>query len=127
MHWIREKKIISMVVFGLFAGIIGGLTNVMASILIIYSLESKHTKKEIIQSTNLCFLFGKVIQIVLFTLHGSFNQELLTISFSSLVVVLFAMFIGFRVKNKILQESYRKVVKIVLFLIACVLVFQTII
>ena len=75
MHWIREKKIISMVVFGLFAGIIGGLTNVMASILIIYSLESKHTKKEVIQSTNLCFLFGKVIQIVLFTLHGSFNQE----------------------------------------------------
>lgn len=127
MHWIREKKIISMVVFGLFAGIIGGLTNVMASILIIYSLESKHTKKEVIQSTNLCFLFGKVIQIVLFTLHGSFNQELLTISFSSLVVVLFAMFIGLKVKDKIPQESYKKVVKIVLFLIASVLVFQTII
>ena len=127
MHWIREKKIISMVVFGLFAGIIGGLTNVMASILIIYSLESKHTKKEVIQSTNLCFLFGKIIQIVLFTLHGSFNQELLTISFSSLVVVLFAMFIGLKVKDKIPQESYKKVVKIVLFLIACVLVFQTII
>jgi uncharacterized membrane protein YfcA len=127
MHWIREKKIISMVVFGLFAGIIGGLTNVMASILIIYSLESKHTKKEVIQSTNLCFLFGKVIQIVLFTLHGSFNQELLTISFSSLVVVAIAMFIGLKVKDKIPQESYKKVVKIVLFLIACVLVFQTII
>ena len=127
MHWIRKKKIISMVVFGLFAGIIGGLTNVMASILIIYSLESKHTKKEVIQSTNLCFLFGKVIQIVLFTLHGSFNQELLTISFSSLVVVAVAMFIGLKVKDKIPQESYKKVVKIVLFLIACVLVFQTII
>ena len=127
MHWIREKKIISMAVFGLFAGIIGGLTNVMASILIIYSLESKHTKKEVIQSTNLCFLFGKVIQIVLFTLHGSFNQELLTISFNSLVVVAVAMFIGLKVKDKIPQESYRKVVKVVLFLIACVLVFQTII
>ena len=127
MHWIREKKIISMVVFGLFAGIIGGLTNVMASILIIYSLESKHTKKEVIQSTNLCFLFGKVIQIVLFTLHGSFNQELLTISFNSLVVVAVAMFIGLKVKDKIPQESYKKVVKIVLFLIASVLVFQTII
>ncbi|MDD2894857.1 MAG: sulfite exporter TauE/SafE family protein [Aliarcobacter sp.] len=127
MFWIREKKTLSMVVFGLVAGIIGGLTNVMASILIIYSLESKHTKKEIIQSTNLCFLFGKVIQIVLFTLHGSFNQELLTISFSSLIVVVFAMFIGLKLKNKIPQESYRKVVKVVLFLIACVLVYQTII
>jgi uncharacterized protein len=127
MFWIREKKTLSMVVFGLVAGIIGGLTNVMASILIIYSLESKHTKKEIIQSTNLCFLFGKVIQIVLFTLHGSFNQELLTTSFSSLIVVVFAMFIGLKLKNKIPQESYRKVVKVVLFLIACVLVYQTII
>ena len=127
MVWIREKKRLSMIVFGLSAGIIGGLTNVMASILIIYSLESKHTKKEIIQSTNLCFLFGKVIQIVLFTLHGSFNQELLTTSFSSLIVVVFAMFIGLKLKNKIPQESYRKVVKVVLFLIACVLVYQTII
>ena len=127
IHWIREKKVLSMMVFGLTAGIIGGLTNVMASILIIYSLESKHTKKEVIQSTNLCFLFGKIIQIVLFTLHGSFNQELLTISFNSLVVVAVAMFIGLKVKDKIPQESYKKVVKIVLFLIACVLVFQTII
>lgn len=127
MVWIREKKTLSMIIFGLIAGIIGGLTNVMASILIIYCLESKHTKKEIIQSTNLCFLFGKVIQIVLFTLHGSFNLELLTTSFSSLIVVVFAMFIGLKLKNKIPQESYRKVVKIVLFLIACVLVYQTII
>ena len=74
MHWIEKKKRLSIVVFGLIAGIIGGLTNVMASILIIYSLESKHTKKEIIQSTNLCFLFGKSIQTILFTMHGSFNE-----------------------------------------------------
>ena len=127
MHWIREKKIISMVVFGLFAGIIGGLTNVMASILIIYSLESKHTKKEIIQSTNLCFLFGKVIQIVLFTIHGSFTEELIIISFSSLIIVFIAMFIGLKIKDKIPQESYKKVIKIVLFMIACFLTYQTII
>lgn len=127
MVWIRKKKTLSMIVFGLVAGIIGGLTNVMASILIIYCLESKHTKKEIIQSTNLCFLFGKIIQIVLFAFHGSFNQELLTVSFSSLVVVVLAMFVGIKLKNRISQESYRRVVKAVLFLIACVLVYQTII
>ena len=126
MHWIREKKIISMVVFGLFAGIIGGLTNVMASILIIYSLESKHTKKEIIQSTNLCFLFGKIIQIVLFSLYGSFTEEILIGSFTSLIIVAIAMFIGLRIKNKIPKESYIKAVKVILFLIACVLIYQTI-
>lgn len=126
MHWIEKKKTLSTVVFGFIAGIIGGLTNVMASILIIYSLESKHTKKEIIQSTNLCFLFGKVIQIVLFTIHGSFNQELLMISFSSLIVVAIAMFAGLKIKNKIPQEVYKKVIKIVLFVIASFLVYQTI-
>jgi uncharacterized membrane protein YfcA len=117
---------LATVVFGLIAGLIGGLTNVMASILIIYSLESKHTKKEIIQSTNLCFLFGKIIQIVLFTIHGSFNEELLSISFFSLFIVAIAMFLGLKVKNKIPQEIYRKVVKVVLFVIASFLVYQSI-
>lgn len=127
MVWIREKKRLSMIVFGLSAGIIGGLTNVMASILIIYSLESKHTKKEIIQSTNLCFLFGKITQIILFALHGSFTQEILISSFSGLIIVLFSMLVGLKIKDKIPKESYIKVVKVVLFLIACVLIYQTII
>lgn len=127
MKWIGEKKTLSMVVFGLIAGIIGGLTNVMASILIIYSLESKHSKKEIIQSTNLCFLFGKVTQIVLFTFHGSFTYELLTLSFSSLIIVVIAMFVGLKIKDKMPKESYVKVVKVILFLIACVLIYQTMI
>ena len=126
MHWIEKKKRLSTVVFGLVAGFIGGLTNVMASILIIYSLESKHTKKEIIQSTNLCFLFGKIIQIVLFSLHGSFTQEILIGSFSSLIVVIIAMFAGLMIKNKIAQDIYRKVIKVVLFVIASFLVYQTI-
>jgi uncharacterized protein len=124
--WIEKKKRLSLIVFGFLAGIIGGLTNAMGSILIIYSLESKHTKKEIIQSTNLCFLFGKVIQIVLFTIYGSFNTELLMVSFSSLLIVSIAMFVGLKIKNKIPQKSYKKVIKVVLFVIASFLVYQTI-
>lgn len=126
MHWIEKKKRLSIVVFGFLAGLIGGLTNAMSSILIIYSIESKHTRKEIIQSTNLCFLFGKIIQIVLFAIHGSFNQELLMVSTSSLLVVALAMFVGLKIKNKIPQEMYKKVIQIVLFIIASVLVYQTI-
>ncbi|RXJ84435.1 sulfite exporter TauE/SafE family protein [Arcobacter cloacae] len=124
--WIEKKKRLSIVVFGLLAGIVGGLTNVMGSILIIYSLESKHSKKDIIQSTNLCFLFGKIIQIILFTMHGSFNEELLIVSFSTLIVVVIAMIIGLNIKDKIPQEIYKKVIKLVLFLMASFLVYQTI-
>lgn len=126
MLWVKNKPKTSLVIFGLSAGIIGGLTNVMALVLIIYSLESKHSRKEIIQSSNICFLFGKLIQIILFAIHGSFTQELLTISFSSLILVVVAMVIGLKIKNKIPQENYNKVIKGFLFLMAIVLIYQTI-
>lgn len=126
MTWIRDKPKTSLVIFGLSAGIIGGLTNVMAIVLLIYSLELKHTRKDVIQSTNICFLSGKLIQIVIFIFHDSFTQEILTISLSSLIVVVIAMFIGLKIKNKIPQDSYRKIIKVFLFLIAISLIYQTI-
>ena len=115
--FIRNNPKSSLVIFGLSAGIIGGLTNVMAPILIIYYLELKYTRKEIIQSANICFFFGKLIQIFLFSIHGSFTQDVLTISFESLVVVVFAMFIGIYIKNRIVENRYNQIIKNLLFLI----------
>lgn len=126
MKWVNEKPTLSIIVFGFVAGIIGGLTNVMALVLIIYSLESKHTRKEVIQSSNLCFLFGKIVQIILFALHGSFTQELLNISFFSLIVVGIAVIVGIKIKNKIPQDNYNKIIKAFLFLMAVALIYQTI-
>ncbi len=125
MRWVNEKPRFSIIFFGLAAGIIGGLTNVMSMILIIYSLEAKHTRKEVIQSANFCFLFGKLIQVILFSIHGSFTQEVLNSSLLSLVVVAVAVVIGIRIKNKIPQDNYNKIIKAFLFLMAIALVYQT--
>ncbi|WP_198304880.1 sulfite exporter TauE/SafE family protein [Arcobacter vandammei] len=124
MPWVANKPVLSTVIFGLSAGIIGGLTNVMALVLIIYSLESKHTKKEIIQSSNLCFLFGKIIQIILFVYHGSFSQEILELSFYNLIIVAVCIAIGFNLKNRV-ENSYFKVIKWFLFFMAIALIGQT--
>lgn len=59
MKWVNKKPRLSIVVFGFTSGMLGGLANGMSPILIIYSLESKHTKKEVIQSSNLCFYWEK--------------------------------------------------------------------
>jgi len=45
MPWVENKLILLTIAFRLSAGIIGGLTNVKALVLIVYSFESKHTKK----------------------------------------------------------------------------------
>lgn len=125
--WVRESPVLSMIVFGLVAGIIGGLTNVMASILIIYSLESRHSKSEIIQSSNLCFLAGKIAQIVLFSLHGDFTKELIFTSSGSLVLVIGVMFIGLKIKALIPATTYRLAVKGLLFALSVLLVTQVLI
>ena len=61
LSWIRSYPKLSKFVFGVSPGLLGGSTNVMAPVLIIYSLESKHSKSEIVQAANLCFVFGKII------------------------------------------------------------------
>ncbi len=126
MPWVRQKPNLSTFIFGLSAGIIGGLTNVMALVLIIYSLEARHTKKEIIQSTNLCFMFGKIIQVILFAVHGSFTQEILETSLYNLLIVAVCIIIGFNLRKKIASESYFKMIKAFLLLMALALIYQTI-
>ncbi|WP_419677868.1 sulfite exporter TauE/SafE family protein [Aliarcobacter lanthieri] len=125
MPWVVQKPKLSIIVFGLSAGIIGGLTNVMALVLIIYALESKHSKKEMIQSSNLCFMFGKIIQVILFTYHGSFTPEILEISLYNLLIVLMCIIIGLNLKNKIKENNYNKVIKGFLFVMAIALIYQT--
>lgn len=126
MPWIRSKPNLATFIFGLSAGIIGGLTNVMALVLIIYSIEAKYDKKEIIQSTNLCFMFGKIIQIIIFIVHGSFTQEILETSLYNLFIVAICIIIGFNLRKKIDSKSYFRLIKGFLFLMAIALIFQTI-
>lgn len=125
MKWVNKKPRLSIVTFGFASGMLGGLANGMSPVLIIYSLESKHTKKEVIQSSNLCFLFGKIAQVIIFSLNGEFTQEVLNISMLSLMVVFVAVIIGIKIRNKVPQDNYNKIIKVFLFLMAVALVYQT--
>lgn len=124
--WVGNNPKASMSIFGIGSGIIGGLTNVMSATLIIYVLESKFTKKEIVQSFNICFLFGKIIQITIFSIAGKFTQVEISQSFIPLVFVALSIFIGIKIRNKINPIVYAKMVKTVLLLIAITLFIQTI-
>jgi len=124
--WIRNNPKSSMTLFGLGSGILGGLTNVMSATLIIYTLESNFTKKQIIQSFNICFLFGKIVQIVLFSFSSAFTMQEFTTSGMSLFAVMIALYVGIKVKKLINPTIYRKIVKLILFAIAVMLIVKTI-
>lgn len=124
--WIRNCPTCSMRIFGLSAGVLSGLTNAMAPVLMIYTLESKFTKSEIIQASNICFLFGKIIQILLFSLAGSFHFEVIEQSYLAIFLVIFALFMGIKIKKYIQESLYKRVVKIVLFMISIALIVQAV-
>ena len=124
--WIYKKPKLSRFIFGLGAGILSGLTNAMAPVLMMYTLESKFTKSEIIQASNICFLFGKIIQIILFSFAAVFTVQEMQHSFILLLFVSLALYIGIKIKFLINPTYYIIFVKIILFVIAMLLILQSI-
>jgi uncharacterized membrane protein YfcA len=116
--WVAGHQIFSRLVFGVTAGILGGLTNVMAPVLIIYTLESKHSKGDTIQALNFCFLFGKLTQFILFSINDKFALDELTVSSVMIIVASLALYIGITIRKKIELSSYRKILRLVLLILA---------
>jgi len=110
---------------GIFGGMISGLTNVVAPLMIMYTLELKYTRKDTIQLSNLCFLFTKIGQIAVFIYFGSFTMEAFNISMMTLIGVFIGMFIGAKIKKLIDAKFYTKILKMLLFFIASTLIYQT--
>lgn len=123
-HWVRRHSVIARFVFGLSAGILGGLTNVMAPVLIIYSLESGYGKKETVQLSNLCFLFGKGIQIVLFAMAGKLNSDVISSSSLAMAVGFIGLYVGMNIRHRIEVDLYRKLLRYLLAALAGVLTVQ---
>lgn len=124
LSWVETKPGLAKPIFGVTAGLLGGLTNVMAPVLIIYSLEAKLEKAEIVQSANVCFLFGKIIQLILFSSQGKFSGNELTLSTVLLLLVLISLYAGFKVKRRIRQQTYKKLLRIFLLVLAFSLLIQ---
>ena len=124
LSWVARNQILSRFIFGVSAGILGGLTNVMAPVLIIYTLESKHSKSDTIQALNFCFLFGKITQLILFSISGKFALEKITVSSVMLIAASVALYLGITVRKKIELSAYRKILKLVLLILAVLLFVQ---
>jgi uncharacterized membrane protein YfcA len=114
----------SLVGFGVVTGLVGGLTNVMAPLFLIYSLEAKLSQSQMIQAGNVSFLSAKIVQIALFSLSGKIMNVEFTFSFSILLAVALFFYLGTKVKRKMNSELYRKAIKVLLFLIASGLIIQ---
>ena len=112
---------------GIFGGMLSGLTNVVAPLMIIYTLELKYSRKDTVQLSNLCFLFTKVGQLAVLLYFGNFSYETLEISFISVLTILIGMYLGIKIKKRIDSKFYIKILKVLLFIVACILIIDVIV
>lgn len=126
MAWVAAKPRAAKLVFGLSAGLLGGLTNVMAPVLIIYALEAKFSRKELIQASNICFLLGKLIQLILFSWYGQITASHVSVSLLALLLVSVALSIGIAIRNRLSTETYTRVLRGVLWCLAFTMITKAI-
>lgn len=123
--WINTRPVMAAVGFGLVAGIIGGITNAMGPVLVVYFLERNYGTDETVQGLNLCFLVGKVAQLVLFLDVGTrLDANSATQLGGITLLVMACLFLGTRIRKNLAVATYRKALKIALGIIACMLLGQ---
>lgn len=113
-----------MVCIGLISGVVGGITNVLVSILVIYILELKLEKNSSIVVMNFCFFSSKLTQIMIFGAEGFIKTVDI---FPILLMLLFTFcgfFIGLKFRKKISALFYEKILRFALWTLAIVLIFQ---
>ena len=126
--WINSYPVASAVGFGLVAGIIGGITNAMGPVLVIYFLERDVGTDETVQGLNFCFLVGKIAQLVLFLdVNPSLDAGDMTQLGGITALVMAVLFIGTRIRQNFEVATYRRALKIALGVIACMLLAQVVV
>lgn len=110
---------ISMGLFGLVAGITGGATNAMSPILLIYLFSKTGDKTTVAKASNLCYLLGKVVQVVmLWGQYTAFDQRQYTLLGLLTVISMIGLFGGMWLRECISSTVFKLMIYLILLMLA---------
>lgn len=107
-----------LIIVGLSAGIIGGATNAMSTILMMYLLSASDDKDTIAKVGNMCYFLGKIAQIIVLRepiMALSPNEWQLIALLTGLSVI--ALLIGIRLRRYLPQARFRQLILFILTLL----------
>ncbi len=104
-----------LIIVGISAGIIGGATNAMSTILMMYLLSASDDKDTIAKVGNMCYFLGKIAQIIvlrepIMALTGAEWQLIALLSGLSVV----ALLVGIRWRRYLPQARFRQLILLIL-------------
>lgn len=104
-----------LITIGLSAGVIGGATNAMSTILMMYLLSASDDKNTLAKVGNMCYLLGKVAQIIVLRepIMALSSGEWQLITLLS-VVSIAALLVGIRLRRYLPQARFRQLILLIL-------------
>ena len=109
----NTKPVLIMV--GLSAGIIGGATNAMSTILMMYLLSASDDKNTIAKVGNMCYFLGKIAQIIVLRepIMALSSGEWQMITFLTVLSIV-ALLVGIRLRRYLPQARFRQLILLIL-------------
>lgn len=105
----RWERVLSPPV-GLFAGILGGITNVPGTPLVLYFYALRMDKVEFVRAISFSFLVYKATQLLAVILAGLMTVDLFALSVAATALGLGAFWLGLRVQDRVAQETFNRAV-----------------
>lgn len=122
---VSRHRVATGVGFGLVAGFSEGTANIAAPPLLMYLFSLGVDRMTFVQVLNLCFTVGKPTQMAILTVEGGVTWTQWAATLPFVVVATFTTIIGINIRDGIDAQTYRRWLLRLLFVMAMVLVVQT--
>ncbi len=96
-----------MAVFGLLLGLLAGVVNIFAPLVIAYALYTRMPVPLMVATFNLSFVTSKSGQILGFISQGAFDLDVVVIAVVALPLILSALWLGIRVRKRVDMDTYK--------------------
>lgn len=111
-------------VFALVAGLFEGTANASAPPLVIFFMALRLEPTAMVQAMNLCFLSGKAMQVVAFTMNGGISAGAWAATAPVVLTGAAALYAGMALRSRVDAATYRRWLKYALFVMALLLLAQ---
>ncbi|MBI2204008.1 MAG: sulfite exporter TauE/SafE family protein [Candidatus Rokubacteria bacterium] len=102
---------------GLLAGVVGGLTNVPGTPLVVYFYALGLAKADFVRAVAVTFFVYKVMQLAALAWYGAFTVSLIPPALGVAAVAFGSFTLGLRVQDRLDQQNFNRVVLVVLALL----------
>jgi uncharacterized protein len=122
--WLSRKPRLSAMVFGLAGGFFSGTVNQSLPPLLIYFTLLDLETLAMTQILNLCFVGGKLVQGATLGVGGQIAVTQVLANVPLTIIGLAGLYTGMALQKRVSAETYKRLLRYTLFVIAVVLLYQ---